>query len=76
VGGTCSTIWEKRNAYRLLAEKPEGRRPLGRTKRRWVDNIEMDLVKTVLGELDWIGLAQDRYRWRALVNLVMNLPVT
>jgi hypothetical protein len=60
---------ENRNAYRLLVGKPEGKRPLGRPRRRWVDNIRMDL-----GE-DWIGLAQDRNRWRALVNSVLNLGV-
>jgi hypothetical protein len=64
---------EKRNVYRLLAGKPEGKRPLGRSKRRWIDNIKMDLLE--IGVLDWIGLAQDRYRWRALVNSVMNLRV-
>jgi hypothetical protein len=56
---------EKRNVYRLLVGKPEGKRPLGRPRRRWMDNIKMD----------WIGLTQDRYRWRALVNSVMNLQV-
>jgi hypothetical protein len=60
---------EKRNAYRLLVGKPEGRRPLGRPRRR------MDLVEVGWGDVDWIGLAQDRDRWRALVNAVMNLWV-
>jgi hypothetical protein len=55
--------------------KPEGRRPLGRPRRRWVDNIRMDLVEVRWGDVDWIGLAQDRDRWRALVNSVMNLRV-
>jgi hypothetical protein len=64
---------EKRNAYRLLVGKPEGRRPLGRPRRRWVDNIRMDLVEVGMGDMDWIGLAQDRDRWRALVNAVMYL---
>jgi hypothetical protein len=59
---------EKRNAYRLLVGKPEGRRPLGRPRRRWLDNIRMDLVEVGSGDVDWIGLAQDRGRWRALVN--------
>jgi hypothetical protein len=59
---------EKRNAYRLLVGRPEGRRPLGRPRRRWLDNIRMDLVEVVWGNVDWIGLAQDRDRWRALVN--------
>jgi hypothetical protein len=65
---------EKRNAYRLLVGKPEGRRPLGRPRRRWSD-IRMDLVEVVWGDVDWIGLAQDKDRWRALVNLVLNLRV-
>jgi hypothetical protein len=64
---------EKRNAYRLLVEKPEGRRPLGR--RRWLDNIRMDLVEVGWGDVDWIGLAQDMDRWRALVISVLNLRV-
>jgi hypothetical protein len=61
---------EKRNAYRLLVGKPEGKRPLGRLRRRWVDNIRMDLGKVGGGDVDWIGLAKDRNRWRALVNSV------
>jgi hypothetical protein len=55
--------------------KPEGKRPLGRPKRRWTDNIKVDLLETGLSVMDWIGLAQDRYRRRALVNAVMNLRV-
>jgi hypothetical protein len=66
---------EKRNVYRLLVGKPEGKRPLGRQRRRWIDNIKMDLLETGLNVVDWIGLDQDRYRWRALVNSVMNLRV-
>jgi hypothetical protein len=66
---------EKRNVYRLLAGKPEGKRPLGRPGRRWIDNIKMYLLEIGLNVVDWIGLAQDRYRWRALVNSVMNLRV-
>jgi hypothetical protein len=66
---------EKRNAYRLLVGKPEGKRPLGRPRCRWVDNIKMDLLEIGWGGVDWIGLAQDRDRWRALVNAVMNLRV-
>jgi hypothetical protein len=66
---------EKRNVYRLLVGKPEGKRPLGRLRRRWTDNITMDLLEIGLSVVDWIGLAQDRYRWRALVNSVMNLRV-
>jgi hypothetical protein len=61
--------------YRLLAGKPEGKRPLGRPGRRWMDNVKMDLLKIGLNAVDWIGLAQDRYRWRALVNSVINLRV-
>jgi hypothetical protein len=53
---------EKRNVYRLLVGKPEGKRPLGRSRRRWMDNIKMDLLETELNVVDWIGLAQDRYR--------------
>jgi hypothetical protein len=68
-------MWEKGKAYRLLVGKPEGRRPLGRPKRRWLDNIRMDLVEVGCGDVDWIGLAQNRDRWRALVNLVLNLWV-
>jgi hypothetical protein len=66
---------EKRNAYRLLVGKREGRRPLGRSRRRWVDNIRMDVVEVGWGDVDWIGLAQDRDRWRALVNSALNLRV-
>jgi hypothetical protein len=63
------------NAYRLLVGKPEGRRPLGRSRRRWLDNIRMDLVEVGWGDVGWIGLAQDRDRWRALVNWVLKLRV-
>jgi hypothetical protein len=74
MGGPCSTNGEeKKNAYRLLVGKPEGKRPLGRPRRRWVKNIRMDLVEVGWGDVDWIGLAQDRNRWRALVNSVLNL---
>jgi hypothetical protein len=65
---------KKRNAYRLLVE-PEGRRPLGRPRRRWLHNIMMDLVEVGWGDVDWIGLAQDKGRWKALVNSVLNLWV-
>jgi hypothetical protein len=65
---------EKRGAYRILVGRPEGRRPLGRPRRRWEDNIKMDLQEVGWG-MDWIELAQDRERWRALVNAVMNLRV-
>jgi hypothetical protein len=66
---------EKRNTYRLLVGKPEGKRPLGRPTRRWVDNIRMDLGVVGWDNVDWIGLTQDRNRWRALVNSVLNLRV-
>jgi hypothetical protein len=66
---------EKRNMCRLLVGKPEGKRPLGRLRRRWMDNIKMDHSEIGLSVVDWIGLAQDRYRWRALVNVIMNLRV-
>jgi hypothetical protein len=65
----------KRNIYRLLVRKPEGNRPLGRPRHRWVDNIKIDFGVIGWAGVDWIGLAQDRYRWRALVNAVMNLQV-
>jgi hypothetical protein len=73
--GHVARIGEKRNVYRLLVGKPEGKRPLGRPRRRWIDNIKMNLSEIGLCVVDWIGLAQDRYRWRALVNSVMNLRV-
>jgi hypothetical protein len=66
---------EKRNVYRLLVGMPEGKSPLGRPRRRWMHNIKMDLLEIGLNVVDWIGLAQDRYRWRALVNAVMNFRV-
>jgi hypothetical protein len=66
---------EKRSVYRLLVGKPEGKRPLGRPRRRWMNNIKMELLEIRLSVVDWIGLAQDRYRWRALVNSVKNLRV-
>jgi hypothetical protein len=66
---------EKRNAYRLLVGKPEGKRLLGRPRHRWVGNIRMDVVEVGWGDVDWMGLAQDRDRWRALVNSVLNLWV-
>jgi hypothetical protein len=72
--GHVSRMAEKRGAYRILVGRPEGRRPLGRPKRRWEDNIKIDL-QDVEWDMDWIELAQDRDRWRALVNVVMNLRV-
>jgi hypothetical protein len=73
--GHVARMGEKRNVYRLLVGKPEGKRPLERPRRRWIDNIKMDLLDIGLNVVDWIGLAQDRYRWRTLVNSVMNLRV-
>jgi hypothetical protein len=67
---------EKRNVYRLLEGKPEGKRPLGRPRHRWIDDIELLLLEIGLSVVNWIGVAQDRYRWRALVNAVMNLRVS
>jgi hypothetical protein len=66
---------EKRNAYRLLVGKPEEKRPLGRPRRRWMENIRMDLGEVGWGDVDLIGLAKDRNRWIALVNSVLNLQV-
>jgi hypothetical protein len=66
---------ETRNAYRILAGKPEGKRPLGRPRRRWVDNIKMDVREIGLDGMDWLQLAQDRDQWRGFVNTVMNLRV-
>jgi hypothetical protein len=66
---------EKRNVYRLLVGKPEGKRPLGRPRRKWINNINMDLLEIGVNVVAWIGLVQDRSRWRALVNTVMNLRV-
>jgi hypothetical protein len=73
--GHVARMGEKRNAYRLLVGKSGGRRPLGIPRHRWVDNIRMDLVKVGWGNVDCIGLTQDRDRWRALVNSVLNLRV-
>jgi hypothetical protein len=66
---------ERRNAYRILVGKTEGKRPLGRPRHRWMDNIKMDLRDIRWDGMDWIDLAQDRDQWRALVNTVMNLRV-
>jgi hypothetical protein len=66
---------EKGNAYRLLVGKPEGKGQLGRPRRRWMDNIKIDLLEIGWGGVDWIGPSQDRDKWRALVNSVLNLRV-
>jgi hypothetical protein len=66
---------EGRCAYRILVGRPEGRRPLGRPRHRWEDNIKMDLQEVGWRDMDWIDMAQDRDRWRALVSVVMNLQV-
>jgi hypothetical protein len=68
--GHVARIWEKRNAYRILVGNP-----LGRPRRRWVDNIKLDLIETGFDDMDWIDLAQDRDQCRALVNTEMNLWV-
>jgi hypothetical protein len=73
MGWSCSTNGETRNACRLLVGNPEVKRPLGRPRRGWVDNIRMYLVEVGCGDVDWIGLAKDRNRWRTLVNSVSNL---
>jgi hypothetical protein len=75
MGCPCSTKWQKRKAYRLLVRNPERKRPLGRPKRRWVDNIRMDLVEVGWGDVNWFGLAQDRSKWGALVKAVSNFRV-
>jgi hypothetical protein len=74
--GHVARIGETRNAYRILVGKLEGERPLGRPRRRWVDNIQIDLREIGWDGMDWIKLAQDRDQWRALVNTVMNLLVS
>jgi hypothetical protein len=75
MGRTCSTNGAKRNAYRILVGEPEGKRPLGRPKRRCVNNIKTDLREIGWDCMDWIDVAQDRDRRRALMNTVMNLRV-
>jgi len=73
--GHVARIGERRGVYRVLVGKPEGRRPLGRPRRRWEDNIKVDVQEVRCGGMDWIELATDRDRWRALVNGVMKLRV-
>jgi hypothetical protein len=71
--GHAALMGAKRNAYRIVVGRPEGKRPLGRPIRRWLDSIKMDLRKIGWGGMEWIDLAEDRDQWRALVNTVMNL---
>jgi len=73
--GHVTRMGEERGAYRVLVGKPEGKRPLGRPRRKWVDTIWMDLQEVGCGYVDWIGLAQDRDGWRRFVSVVMNLRV-
>jgi len=73
--GHVRSMGEERGVYRFLVGKPEGRSPLGRTRRRWVNNIRMDLQKVGCGYMDWIELAQDRDRWQTFVSAVMNSRV-
>jgi hypothetical protein len=75
MGGACSSDGGGRDVYRVLVWKPEGKSPLRRPRRRWEDNIKMDLQEVGCGCMDWIELAQDRDMWRTLVNAVMNLRV-
>ena len=76
MGGHVALMGEGRGVHRVLVGKPEGKRPLGRPRRRWENNIKTDLQEVGCTSMDWIELTQDRDRWRALVNAVMNLRVT
>ena len=73
--GHVALMGERRGVYRVLVGKPDGKRPLGRSRHRWEDNIKMDLQGVGFGGVDWIELTEDRDRWRAVVNAVMNLQV-
>jgi hypothetical protein len=75
MSGVCRAFERRSGVYRVLMGEPEEKRPLGRTRRTWEDNIKMDLQEVGCGGMDWIELAQDREKWRALVNAVMNLWV-
>jgi len=74
--GHVARMGERRDVYRFLVGKPQGKRPLGRPRRRWEDNIKMDLQEVGCGSMDWLKLAQDRDNWRELVTAVLNLRVT
>jgi hypothetical protein len=76
MGGACSTYGGGSGVYRVLVGKPEERRPLGRPRRRWQDNIKLDLQEVGCGGGDWTELAKDRNRWQALVNTIINLRVS
>ena len=73
--GHVALMGEEREMHRVLVGKPEGRRPLGRPRGRWADNIRIDLQEVEYGYMDWIGLAQGRDRWRTLVSAIMNFRV-
>jgi hypothetical protein len=75
MGGACTSDGGGRGVYRVLVRKPERKRPLGRRRRRWEDNIKMDHKEVGCGDVDWIELAQDRDSWREFVSAVMNLRV-
>jgi hypothetical protein len=75
MGGHVARTGDERGVYKVLVVKHEGKRPLGRRRRRWEDKIKMDLQEVGCGVVDWIGLAQDREKWRVIVNAVMNLRV-
>jgi hypothetical protein len=75
MGTVCSTKGEKKNTHRILVGKPEGKRSVGRTRRRWVENIKMNLRKIGLGDMNWIDMAQDKNKWRGFVNMIMNVRV-
>jgi hypothetical protein len=75
MGGSCSTNGEKKYACKILVGTPEGKRPLGRPRRMWVDNIKMDLTEIGWDGVEWIDMAQDRDQWRAVVNTVLNLRI-
>jgi len=75
MGGACDTYGERRGVYRVLVGKPEGKRPFERPRHRWEDNMKMDIQEKECGGMDWIDLAQDRDRGRAIVNAVMSLSV-